>query len=123
MKDITTPLKYQGKTYTLAFNINVMEEIQEAFGSLENWGQLSQPNGGEPNLGALRFGLAAMINEGIDIENEENGTKNPPLTLKQVGRIISSIGMEQTASALNSTVSKSVDTGEKNESSTKKKKK
>ena len=33
------------------------------------------------------------INEGIDLENEKNNTKKPFLTDKQVGRLISEVGV------------------------------
>ena len=45
-----------------------------------------------------------MLNEGIDIDNEENGTDIKPLTLKQVGRMLTSIGIEKAASQRQETV-------------------
>ena len=63
-----------------------------------------------------------MLNEGIDIDNEENGTDNPLLTLKQVGRMITELGTGEAMNALNQTVVKSSQNTEKNGSSTKKKK-
>lgn len=121
MKDVSSTFKYKGKDYKVIFNLNVMEDIQEEFGSLEKWGKLCEPadKTSEANIKAIKFGLAAMINEGIDISNDENGTNDPPLTLKQVGRILSDVGIEQTAKALNETVIKSTMSNEKNESSTK----
>jgi hypothetical protein len=47
-----------------------MEEIQEEYGSIEAWADLTDAD--EPNIKALKFGLLHMINEGIDIFNEEN---------------------------------------------------
>lgn len=114
LKDVSKKITYRDKEYSLVFNINVMEEIQSEFGSIEKWGQLSDPSNGEPNVKALKFGLAAMLNEGIDIDNEKNGTDIQPLTLKQVGRIISEIGMDKTANALNDTVVESTKSTEKN---------
>jgi hypothetical protein len=35
-----------------------------------------------------------MINEAIDIENENNGTNEPMLTEKQVGRIMTEVGID-----------------------------
>ena len=114
MKDISKKITYKDKEYTLVFNINVMEEIQNEFGNIEKWGQLSDPSNGEPNIKALKFGIAAMLNEGIDIDNEKNGTDIQPFTLKQVGRLISEIGMENTANALNDAVIESTKSTEKN---------
>lgn len=114
MKDVNGKIKYKDKEYKLVFNLNVMEEIQGEYGSIEKWGQLSDPSGGEPNVKALRFGFTAMLNEGIDIDNEENGTDIKPLTLKQVGRIITEIGADNAALALNNTVVASTKSEEKN---------
>ena len=35
-----------------------------------------------------------MMNEAIDIENEENGTDEKPLSEKQVGRIMTEVGIK-----------------------------
>lgn len=120
MKDVSTTIQYKGKDYKLVFNLNVMETIQDEYGSIEKWGAMCEPANGEPNVKALKYGFAAMLNEGIDISNEENGTDDPPLTLKKVGRMVSEIGINQAATALSSTVVKSTKSNEKNGSSTKK---
>ena len=114
MKDISGEIEYKGKKYKLVFNLNVMEEIQEKYGSIEKWGSECEPKDGEPNIKALKFGFAAMLNEGLEITNEENGTNEKPLTLRQVGRIISEIGTENAVMALNSTVIKSTQSDQKN---------
>ena len=114
MKDFGGEIKYKDKVYKLPFNLNVMEEIQEKYGSLDEWGKQTDGEGGEPNVKAVIFGLAAMINEGIEIENEENGTDTKPLTLKQVGRIITEVGLTEAMSTLNSTVTESTKSEEKN---------
>ena len=114
MKDFNGEIQYKDKTYKLVFNLNVMEDIQEKYGSLEEWGNLTDGQGGEPNAKAVIFGFTAMLNEGIDIENEENGTKEKPFTLKQVGRLITEIGLEQATEKLNETVIESTKSTEKN---------
>lgn len=125
MKDASTTIKYKDKEYKIVFNLNVMEEIQEEYGTIEKWGSLCQPTekNKESDVKALKYGFRAMLNEGIDIDNEENGTNDPPLTLKQIGRMITELGTEETMSALNKTVIESSKSNEKNVSSTKKKKK
>ena len=92
MKDTIAYIKTEKRTYPLVFNLNVMEEIQEQYGSLDAWGEKTQGEG-EPNVKDLKNGVMAMINEGIDIENENNGTNEPFVNAKQVGRIISEVGM------------------------------
>ena len=113
MKDINGKIQYKDKEYTLAFNLNVMQAIQEEYGSLEAWGKLSEADG-EPDIKAVIFGFTQMLNEGIEIDNEANGTDNKPLTLKQVGRIITEVGLGEASAVLNDTVLKSTENPEKN---------
>ena len=116
MKEISKTLEYKGKEYNLVFNLNVMEVIQDKYGTLENWGKLTDgaENDGEPNAKAVIFGITAMLNEGIDIENEENGTKEKMLTNKQVGRMITEIGLQSSAQLMNGVVVDSTQSSEKN---------
>ena len=114
MKDINGKIKYKDKEYSIVFNLNVMEEIQEEYGTLEKWGSLTDGANGEPNAKAVIFGFTKMINEGIDIENEEKGTDIKPFTLKQVGRIITEVGLMEATKKLNETVVDSTQSTEKN---------
>ena len=116
MKEISKEFEYKGKTYNLVFNLNVMEVIQDKYGTLENWGKLTDgtENDGEPNAKAVIFGITAMLNEGIDIENEENGTEEKMLTNKQVGRMITEIGLKSSAQLMNGVVIDSTQSAEKN---------
>ena len=116
MKEISKTLEYKGKEYNLVFNLNVTEVIQDKYGTLENWGKLTDrtENDGEPNAKAVIFGITAMLNEGIDIENEANGTKEKMLTNKQVGRMITEIGLQSSAPLMNGVVIDSTKSGEKN---------
>ena len=114
MKDINGKIQYKEKEYALVFNLNVMERIQEEYGSLEEWGNLTDGKSGEPNAKAVIFGFTEMINEGIDIANDENGTDEKPLTRKQVGRMITEVGLAQATNVLNDTVVKSTESNEKN---------
>ena len=116
MKEISKTFEYKGKEYKLVFNLNVMEVIQDNYGTLENWGKLTDgaENDGEPNAKAVIFGITAMLNEGIDIENEENGTEEKMLTNKQVGRMITEIGLKSSAQLMNGVVIDSTQSAEKN---------
>ena len=105
-------LTYKGIEYDLVFNLNVMEEIQEEYGTVEKWGELTEAS--EPNAKAIKFGLTAMLNEGIEIYNEDNEEKRELLTLRKVGRIISEIGLLETATRLNKAVIDSTTSDEKN---------
>jgi hypothetical protein len=117
MKEVSKTINYKGRDYKIVFNLNVMEEIQEEYGSLNKWGDLTDGKGsenGETDVKALLFGFRAMLNEGIDIDNEENGTNEPFLTTKKVGRILSDIGIEKANEDINSVVIESVKSDEKN---------
>ena len=114
MKEISKEFEDKGKTYGLVFNLNVMAVIQEKYGTLEKWGKLTDGKDGEPNAQAIIFGLWAMINEYLDIQNEENGTEEKMLTNKQVGRMITEIGLQSSAQLMNGVVIDSTKSGEKN---------
>ena len=114
MKDFNGEIQYKDRTYKLVFNLNVMEVIQEKYGTIEEWGNLTDGSNGEPNAKAVIFGFTAMLNEGIDIDNEENGTNDKPLTLKQVGRIITEVGIANATATMNQTVIESTKGEEKN---------
>ena len=127
MKEVSSVIEYKDKKYTMVFNLNVMQEIQEEYGSLREWGELTDGKTeevikgnkkekvqGEPNVKALIFGLTTMLNEGIDIENDENGTKIPPLTKKQVGRMLTDVGIKQMTEDMNGLVIESTKSEEKN---------
>lgn len=116
MKDYKFELQTEEKNYTLVFNLNVMQEIQEEYKTLEKWGELTDGKTGEVNVKALIFGLAAMMNEAIDMKNDEEGTNDPMLSKKQVGRIITKVGVEKSAVALNNAIVESTKNDEpKNE--------
>lgn len=114
MQDINGKIQLKDKTYPLVFNLNVMERIQEEYKTLDNWGALTDGKSGEPNAKAVIFGFTEMINEGIDIQNEKEGTKEPFLTTKQVGRIITEYGLREATTQLNETVIASTKSSEKN---------
>ena len=99
MKNTVVYIETEKKNYPLVFNLNVMEEIQEEYGSLDAWGEITQGNG-EPKVKDLKAGVMAMFNEAIDIENENNGTNEPMLTAKQVGRIMTEVGIDRVVSAI-----------------------
>lgn len=142
MNDFSSEVTYKGKKYKLVFNLNVMETIQKEYGTLDKWGELTDGTEyakrqyeretgsregwddlkakdkakytGEPDAQAVIYGFTQMINEAIDIDNEENGTDNPPMTLKQVGRLITEIGLANATATLNNTVVESTKSNEKN---------
>ena len=115
MKEMRNEIEYNGKKYNLVFNLNVMEVIQEQYGTLDKWGALTDGSKGEPNAKAVLFGFTAMLNEGIDIDNEENGTNIEFLTEKKVGRMLTEIGLKNATMKMNKTVIDSTKSDQKNE--------
>jgi hypothetical protein len=99
MKNSVVYIETEKKKYPLAFNLNVMEEIQEAYGSLDEWGRITQGTG-EAKVKDLKVGILAMMNEAIDMQNEENNTNEPMLTAKQVGRIMTEVGIQTIVAAI-----------------------
>lgn len=107
MKDISKTLEYRGKTYKIVFNLNVMELIQERFGTVEAWGEaMSTEEGKEPKASDIIYGFWCMLNEGIDMDNDDKpkDERVEPLTLKQVGRMLTEVGIAGAADQMKSLV-------------------
>lgn len=104
IKDVFNEIEYKEQKYKVYFNLNVMEEIQAEYKTFDNWTDLVGGKGKEVDIKALKFGFQAMLNEGIDIQNEEEGTDIKPLTEKQVGRMLTTIGLQTASQKLIDTV-------------------
>lgn len=101
------------KEYPIAFTLNVVENIQDKYGSIDKWSDNIQPTDGrESKIKDIIWTLQEFINEGIDIENDEKEEKRPFLTHKQVGRIISNIGLEEIGNLIRKMTIQSNNTGE-----------
>lgn len=115
VKSTAQQIEYKGKIYNLVFDLNVMEAIQDEYGSIDAWGKLTEPeDGGEPNIRALVFGVMEMINEGVDIDNDENGTDEKPLTHRQVARILTEVGLGTVTDKVQKSVIDSTEDDSKN---------
>ena len=124
MKDISETLEYKGQKYKLVFNLNVLEEIQQEYGTFSKWldcvaGDIQERktgamvktknaegkdiivNAGEPDIKAVKFAYFHMINEGIDIQNEEDGGDRKPVSMKQIGRMFTELGLGEMVDKLN----------------------
>lgn len=109
MIDKINYLEIESEKYPLVFSLNVMEAIQDKYGSIDKWSSLIQKNG-EPDIKALKFFMTEAINEGIEIENEKNNEKRKSVTSKQVGRILTEVGLPDTANKIMTTISESIQT-------------
>lgn len=115
MKENEIFIEYKGQKYNLVFDMNVIETLQNKYGSFNKWSDLVQPsNGTECNIEALKFGFCEALNEGIDIVNEDLEEKREFLTLKQVGRIITDIGLREVNEKIQNAVIESAKSEEKN---------
>jgi hypothetical protein len=105
MIDKKMSITIKGVEFPMAFNLNVLEAIQEKYGSLDVWQNKIQPKKGEAQIKDIKWTLVTFINEGIEIENE-NGEKRTLLTEKQLGRMITNV--TDIAKAITKTVTDSV---------------
>ncbi|MEI3541750.1 MAG: hypothetical protein V8P98_02960 [Acutalibacteraceae bacterium] len=108
MVDKINYLETKTEKYPLVFTLNVMEAIQEKYGTIEAWSNLIQRDG-EPDIKALKFFITEAINEGLEIEAEKNGEKRKAITSKKAGRILTEIGLSGAASKIMATISDSVE--------------
>ena len=109
-------IEYKGQKYEIVFDMNVIEALQNKYGSFNKWSDLIQPTkkGEECNIEALKFGFCEALNEGIDIANEDREEKIDFLSLKQVGRIITDLGLKEVNEKVQNAVIESAKSEEKN---------
>ena len=89
-------LETKTEKFPYVYTLNIMEALQNEYGSLNAWGNLIEPqDGSEPNIKALLFFVKESINEAIDIQNEDSETQRDFVSEKKVGRIISEVGMKK----------------------------
>ena len=96
-----TPIKnieWKGKEYPLVFNLNVMEKIQDEYKTFKNWSDLVE-NSEETNIKALKFAIKEMINEGLEIKGETCFVSE-----KDVGRLLTDIGIKKATQAMQEVV-------------------
>ena len=112
MIDKITYLETDSEKFPLAFTLNVMEALQDEYGTLSEWSELIR-NQKEPNIKALKFFITEAINEGIDIENEKSSEKRVSITSSKAGRIITEIGLKKVANTITKMITESMPHNEK----------
>ena len=113
MKDKINYFEVNGTKYPLCCNLNVPEAIQEKYGSMTAWGEIVENKAGkEPKIKDLKYGFMVMINEAIDIENENLEEKRQLLTEKQVGRLLTELGIAEATKKIEELSISSNSTGE-----------
>lgn len=117
MIDKINYLETESEKFPMAFTLNVMERIQEKYGTIKAWSDLVQREG-EPDIKALKFFITEAINEGLEIESEKTGEKAKTITSKKAGRILTEVGLAGTANKIMTTITESIQVEpEKNETS------
>ena len=91
MRDVFKHFKIGEIEYPFCFNINVVEKLQEEYGSITKWNECLQSEKGSEQIKALKCMMSESINEGIDMENIERNENRPFISLKETGRIISGL--------------------------------
>lgn len=117
MKDISDTLEYKGQKYPVIFNINVLEALQEEYGTFNAWlnkiySEDENDKDFEPDVKAIKFAYFKMINEGIRIENKTANEKREFLDKEDVGEIISELGLRTAFRKLNDLTRESNQPGE-----------
>lgn len=105
-------IEHNGVKYPIEFNMNVLAEMEKHYeGGWTEWLTLVD----QENITAIRWGICQAMNEAIDIENETSDSPKPFLTEKQVGRIVTAIGIEASVVQLSSAVVGSFEESDPNE--------
>lgn len=119
MIDNLNYLETKTEKYPYIFSINVMEKIQDEYGTIDRFLNLIQREG-EPDIKALKFFMTEAINDGIDIENDKTGEKRKSITSKKVGWVLTEIGFSNIGNKVTDAILSSVatDDTEKNAQTT-----
>lgn len=100
-KEMLEYIEVSGVRYPVAYNLNVESELQERFGSLQEWNNRltgKTEDGEEDKEGDVGTAIKTcqiMINEGIEIYNEtgkcEEDVCSMQVSEKKAGRILSEV--------------------------------
>ena len=101
------------KQYPIAFTLNVMEAIQQKYGTLQEWGKLAQSRN-EPDIAALKYMLMESQHEGVEMtcKCKRGMCECDYLTLKEVGRLITRIGIKTVAEKISKLITASLEQGD-----------
>lgn len=102
MKEKMIYIETSDSRYPIIFDLNVLYEIQEMFGSFVKWSDTFKEVGWECVLQTTMI----FVNEGIDYENELTGESREFITEKQAGRIITEVGIQKVIHVIGDSVVK-----------------
>lgn len=103
MLEIKKYIETGAEKYPVIFSFNVLEEIQDKYESFDKWSHIIEGEEliddewekKEPKIKDIKYFIKIAINEGIDLENEKTNGNRKFLTDKQVGRLISEVGVQK----------------------------
>jgi len=85
MRPEGVPVTIGGKEYKLYFTLNAIDKIQTEYG--RSISDLADILGNSvTGIGAQRFVLTALVNEGLDYAADDTGIKSPHIAEDYVGR-------------------------------------
>ena len=111
MKDNIIYLDEENKKYPITFTLNVMDILQEKYGSIDAWKDLVvvKEQDKEPKIKDLKFAFTEMMNEAIRILNKYNQEdKMDFVDAWETGIIISEIGLKKVNEKMMNTIASSV---------------
>lgn len=98
----TGTIEIGGKEYPAAFDLNVIELVQERYGALETLAERIQ------QIKELKWFLSTLINEGISKERFEKGESCEPITEDKIGMLLDINDMPKLNEALSHIVNVSL---------------
>lgn len=110
-------LEVNDKKIPFFCSIDVLNDIQEKFGKIENWGEQIDETVTEGNYEALMWTTKEFANEGIEIYNDELPEQEEELQLfddKAIGRLIAAYTVNKTVDMITKTYIKCISGNEKN---------
>ena len=119
MLNKTSKIQVGGREYPAAFDLNVIELVQERYGALENLSESMQ------QIKELKWFLTTLINEGIAKEKFEKGESCEPITEEKIGMLLDINDVAKLNETLSNIINVSVpkaEDGSKNSPPTRRKK-
>ncbi len=89
------------------FDLNVVAELQEKYGSLSEWNAKCFPKGSEPRLKPLIHAFELAINEGYDAIGSDKRVSNA-----EAGRIVTAMTIDKAAAKIQQLVVDSTKSGD-----------
>lgn len=108
-------VKAMGETFPLTMDLNVYAVLQEEYGTLNEWHKRTfGDEEHDPKIMDLIGTVRAMVNEGIEIENEAGHPYREPISMTVAGMICQEVSMAGIKDIIRSLGEKSKEDQEEN---------